>query len=724
MTDPTPENETIGSPQSEPHQTGIIILALISKMTKVPIDIRGIMREYGITSQEPSKEELVRILKNLQFRTSIKVMTLKQMAKYPIPAVIMFPDKTFGLLMKVDIENDQVTFFSGNDKTVHKKSFEEFDELTTGEIIVLKHRVQEMQRAAFGFSWFYKEILTYKRVIGEVLLGSFVVQLFGLVTPLFTQVILDKVIVHHSLSTLDVLGVAFLAIMVFEFLLNITRNYIFTHTANKIDAKLGAKLFRHLFSLPFVYFEGRRVGTIVARVRELDSIRDFITNKSVSVIIDMFFSSVFLIMMLLYSVKLTMIVLGFITLIALMYLCITPIFRERVNEKFEMGAHSSSFLVETITGVQTVKSLSIEGSMQRKWENYLGNYLQSSFNLNTVGNIARATSNLFQKAMTISILYFGVRLVIENQMTIGQLIAFQMFANQLTNPVLRLVNLWNELQQTLLAVDRLGDILNNPVESFSTQAITLPKLNGSLRFDNISFRYNMDLPYVVEKVNFAVAPGAHIGIVGRSGSGKSTLTKLIQRLYIPNDGAIYIDDIDSRHMNPTWLRNHIGVVLQENYLFSGTIRENIAMPRQDAPIELIIQVAKMAGAHEFISELSEGYDTPVGERGSALSGGQKQRIAIARALITDPRILILDEATSALDYESEKIIQQNLKNIKKGRTVFVIAHRLSTVRECDAIIAMDRGKIVEMGTHQQLMAKNGYYKMLASQQDELNAQTV
>ena len=544
------------------------------------------------------------------------------------------------------------------------------------------------------------------------------IQLFGLITPLFTQVILDKVVVHHTMTTLHVLGVGFLAIMCFEFLLSTARSYIFAHTANKIDAKLGAKLFKHLFALPFMYFESRKVGTIVARVRELDNIREFITNKSVSVIIDTLFSVIYFAMMLLYSWKLSAMVLGFIALIGLLYVLVTPTFRERLQRKFEMGAQSNSYLVETVTGIQTVKSLAIEGSMQRKWEDYLATYLKSAFQLNWLSNISQSLSSFLQRGMTLCVLFFGVQMVIQHELTIGQLIAFQMFSNQLTNPILRLVNLWNEFQQTLLAVDRLGDILNHPAEVHSAQAITLPKLEGIVRLDKISFRYGLDTPNVLNQISFTVPPGSSVGLVGRSGSGKSTITKLIQRLYIPQEGAIYIDEVDTRHMNPLWLRQHIGVVLQENYLFSGTIRENIALPRPDAPIELIIQAAQIAGVHDFIKELPEGYDTFVGERGSTLSGGQKQRIAIARALITNPRILIFDEATSALDYESERMIQSNLVQIKRGRTVFVIAHRLSTVRDCDVIIALDKGQIVEMGNHNELMAQEGYYYMLTTQQEK------
>lgn len=698
-------------------QTGLQCLDIIAKINQIDIDIRKIVKEYAISQEELSKEELVRICKNSDFKAKIKTILPSEIEnKYPLPAIIIQKDGSFSCLLKINSQDEKVLVFNPVEKQPKELTYEELNELSGNEFIILSHKMFNSQ-IKFGFEWFFAEIMTYKQVILEVLLGSFIVQLFGLVTPLFTQVILDKVIVHRTLTTLDVLAFGFIAVMIFEFLLNMSRKYIFVHTASKIDSKLGAKLFKHLFALPFTYFENRKVGNIIARVRELDQIRDFITNKSVSVIIDLFFSIVFVVMMLLYSIKLTFVVLGFVSLIAILYLLVTPELRRRLEKKFQMGAQSNSYLVESVTGIQTVKSLAIEGSMQKKWEDYLGNYVKSGFQLSNMGNISGAISGMFQKAMTITILYLGVKLVIENKLTIGQLIAFQMFANQFTAPILRLVNLWNELQQALLGIDRLGDILNTPVEVQSSKAITLPAVAGNVKFDNVSFKYNMNSPYVINSLSLEIKQGMSIGLVGRSGSGKSTITKLIQRLYVANEGAIYIDGVDIKQMNPAWLRQNIGVVLQENYLFSGTIRDNISLPMQNAPIELIINMSKIAGADEFIAQLPEGYETMVGERGSTLSGGQKQRIAIARALITNPKILIMDEATSALDYESESIIMRNMKEITKGRTTFIIAHRLSTVRNCDLIVVMDKGRIVEMGSHNQLMAQNGYYKFLNDQQN-------
>lgn len=562
-------------------QTALICLELVARLNRLDLDLRNVVREQGFGEGELATEELLRVAKQLGFTAKLKDLKAKSpelssqawkalAEKYPLPAIVILREKSYVVLLKIDLEKQTALIFLPGEKNVQEMSFYQFGEITTGQFIILSHR-QAISQVTFGFRWFYTEILKYKQIIFEVMTGSFFVQMMGLITPLLTQVILDKVVVHRTISTLDVLAVAFLFVMVMEFFLNVTRNYIFIHTANKIDAKLGSKLFKHLFALPYMYFESRKVGNIAARVRELDNIREFITNKSVSVIVDMFFSLIFLVMMFVYSTPLTLIVLVAVALVGAIYVTVTPVLRKRLQDKFAMASESSSYLVESITGIQTVKSLAIEGSMQKRWEDTLGNYLKASFKLSSLGTVAQAISNLFQRMMTIAILYFGVKLVLENKMTIGQLIAFQMFANQFTNPVLRLVNLWNEFQQALLGVDRLGDILNHPIEVQSTKPITLEKIQGAMRFDNVSFQYGPGKPMVLQNLSLNIKPGTSVGIVGRSGSGKSTLAKLLQRLYIANEGSIFVDNIDIKHLNPLWLRTKIGVVLQENYLFSGTM---------------------------------------------------------------------------------------------------------------------------------------------------------
>lgn len=700
-------------------QSALRSLEIVGALNNVRIDSRAIIRDYALNSA-PSFEELIRIAKDKGFKAKIKPLTIKNLASYPLPCIARDKNGVYFNILKVDTSKNEVLIFKDKNEPYAIKFEELLNILNPNpKMIVLKHKLLN-DRIKFGFGWFYARMLSYKKIVGEILIASFVIQLFGLVTPLFTQVVLDKVLVHHSLSTLNVIAVAFGAVIIFEMLLGLSRNYIFAHTTSKIDARLGAMLFDHLIKLPMIYFENRKVGNIVARVRELDSIREFIANKSVTVLLDMLFSVVFVIMMLLYSVKLTLVALAFVTVIATLYFFATPRLRARLEDKFQMGARSNSYLVESITGISTVKSLAIEGSMQRLWEDFLAKYVKSSFELSNLLNILSGIANALSKLMTLSILYLGVGLAIENKLSVGQLIAFQMFAGQFSAPIMRLVGLWNEFQQALLSVDRLGDILNTPKEQENDNAITLNEIRGGVKFDNVSFKYSPNSPTVLQNFSLEVKPNTSIGIVGRSGSGKSTLTRLLQRLYYANEGAIYIDGVDIRHMNPSWLRQNIGVVLQDSYLFSGSVKENIAYAYPSAPMDLILQASKIAGADEFISTLPEGYDTLVGERGSSLSGGQKQRIAIARAILTNPRILIFDEATSALDYESEKIISNNLSAIKKNRTVFIVAHRLSTVRECNEIIVLDKGRLIERGDHESLMRQGGYYHFLNNQQETSN----
>lgn len=696
-------------------------MEIVGHLNNVAIDSRAIIRDYGLQGAL-SLEELTKIAKHKGFTAKIKELSFKNLLSYPMPCIAQDSDGAYFNILKADEQKRELLIFKDKNEPYVVK-FDEIKATLNPKAIFLKHKILN-DRIKFGFGWFYARLLHYKKIVAEVLVASFMLQLFGLITPLFTQVVLDKVLVHHSLSTLNVIAFAFGAVILFEMLISLSRNYIFAHTTSKIDARLGALLFAHLIKLPMTYFENRKVGNIVARVRELDSIREFIANKSVTVLLDILFSIVFIVMMLFYSVKLTLIAVCFVSVIAVLYFFATPKLRQKLENKFQMGAKSNSYLVESITGITTVKSLAIEGSMQRLWEDFLAKYVKSSFELSNLSNILSGIANALQKLMTLSILYFGVGLVIENKLSVGQLIAFQMFAGQFSAPIMRLVGLWNEFQQALLSVDRLGDILNTPVEQDNDKAITLSSIKGDIKFDNVSFKYSPNAPIVLSEFSLDVKAGGSIGIVGRSGSGKSTLTRLIQRLYYANEGAIYIDGVDIRHMSPSWLRQNIGVVLQENYLFSGSIKENIAYAHPSASMQRIIEASRVAGADEFISTLPQGYDTFVGERGSALSGGQKQRIAIARAILSDPRILIFDEATSALDYESERIISNNMKAIKQNRTVFIVAHRLSTVRDCDEIIVLDKGKLIERGDHDSLMRLKGYYYFLNSQQESIAGQNL
>lgn len=577
-------------------------------------------------------------------------------------------------------------------------------------------------RRRFDFSWFIPAILKYRTMLGEVLLASFFIQLFALVTPLFFQVIIDKVLIHSGLTTLDVLAVGLLVVSIFEVLLGGLRNYVFSHTTNRIDVTLGAELFRHLLRLPLSYFEARRVGDTVARVRELEGIRNFITGSAVTLVIDLLFTVVFFAVMFLYSPLLTWIVLATIPGYVILAAVVTPILRARLHEKFNRGAENQAFLVESVNGIETLKACAVEPQNQRRWEEQLAAYVRASFRAANLVNIANQGAGLMNKIMVVLVLWAGARLVIDGQLTVGQLVAFNMFAARISGPILRLAQLWQEFQQAGISVERLGDILNaQPEPTHNPGRASPPKLEGRVTFERVGFRYRPDGPEILSQVSFDVRPGEVIGIVGRSGSGKSTLAKLIQRLYVPQSGRVLVDGVDLALVDPTWLRYWIGVVLQENFLFNRSVRENIALSDPALPMERVIHAAKQAGAHEFILELPEAYDTLVGERGCNLSGGQRQRIAIARALIADPRILILDEATSALDYESEAIILQNMRYICKGRTVFIIAHRLSAVCNANRILVIEKGRVVEEGTHQELVNGKGYYAKLHASQMGLAA---
>jgi len=590
----------------------------------------------------------------------------------------------------------------------------ELEALWDGRIVLVARRAGLVDLARrFDITWFLGASGKYRGILGEVFVASFFLQLFALATPLIFQVVIDKVLVHRSMSTLDLLIVAFSAIAIFETVLGALRTYVFAHTTNRIDVELGARLFRHLLALPIAYFQARRVGDSVARVRELENIRNFLTGSALTLVIDLFFTIVFIAVMFVYSSLLTWIIIASFPFYIAVSAVATPIFRQRLDEKFKRGAENQAFLVESVTGVETLKSMAVEPQMQRRWEEQLAGYVTASFRVTSLGNVASQGVQLVSKLATALTLYFGARLVIEGGLSVGELVAFNMLSGRVSQPVLRLAQIWQDFHQARLSVARLGDILNTPPEqTYNASRSTLPAVIGSVRFEHVTFRYRVDGSEVLHDIDFDVPAGQIVGIVGPSGSGKSTVAKLVQRLYVPESGKVLVDGIDLAVVDQAWLRRQIGVVLQENVLFNASVRANIALADPAMSMERVIAAATLAGAHDFILELPEGYDTIVGERGSSLSGGQRQRIAIARALVGSPRILIFDEATSSLDYESEQIIQNNMRKIVEGRTALIIAHRLSTVRRANRIITIERGRIVEDGTHDELVRSGGRYAML------------
>ncbi len=689
---------------------GLYVLVSMLRFHGIGADPEQIRHRFGGTAIGIS--EILRCAKELGLKARLRTTAWPRLATTPLPAIAALRDGTFMLLAKVG--DDKIIVQSPGSPRPAMMTRAELEQVWDGQLILMTRRAGLVNLSRrFDVTWFLGAIHKYRRHLGEVVLASFFLQLFALISPLFFQVVIDKVLVHRSMSTLDVLVIGLVTISVFETILGILRTYLFSHTTNRIDVELGARLFRHLLALPVAYFGARRVGDSVARVRELENIRNFLTSSSLTLVIDLFFTFVFLAVMFLYSPLLTWIVLASFPFYIGISAGVTPLFRARLDEKFARGAENQAFLVETVTGVETLKAMAVEPQMQSRWEEQLAGYVAASFRVLKLGNTASQSVQLVSKLVTAFTLYFGAKAVIDGSLSVGELVAFNILAGRVSQPVLRLAQVWQDFHQARLSVARLGDILNTPAEpAFNPNRAALPAIRGDIALEHVTFRYRIDGQEVLHDVSFSVSAGQVIGIVGPSGSGKSTVTKLIQRFYVPESGRVLVDGVDLAMVDTAWLRRQIGVVLQENVLFNRSVRDNIALVDPAMPIERVIAAAELAGAHDFILELPEGYDTIIGERGGTLSGGQRQRVAIARALVANPRILIFDEATSALDYESERVIQDNMNHIAQGRTVFIIAHRLSAVRRADRIMTIERGRLIEDGTHDELIKTGGRYATL------------
>ena len=694
------------------NNSGMSSLLMIARHHGIAVDEAKLLHEFG--RRAFTKDVILLAAKRLGLTAKLVKQDPERLNRTPMPAIAIDKDGNFFIAIQFG--------FEGGDKSKGKMvirqpgsadnqvlDLPDFLDIWSGKFIFCISKANFLKELAkFDFSWFVPAIVKYRKLLTEVLVITFVLQLIGLATPLAFQVIMDKVLVNHAMMTLNVVAFALLCATIFENILTAIRTWLFAQTTSKIDVELGARLYRHLFSLPIAYFESRRVGDSLARIRELENIRSFLTGNAITLVMDMLFSVVYAVVMFCYSFKLSMLVIATIPIYVVLSLVVTPILRARLNEFFYIGAKQQAFLVESISGIGTVKSMAVEPRWIENWEKQLASSVSSGLDVLNVGVVAGTAVTTVGKLLTVGI----SSAVVDGDLTVGQFIAFTMISSRLTDPIMRIANLWNNFQQVGISVERLGDILNAPAEIVGNKT-RIPRLEGSIEFDQVSFRYRPEAPDVIRSVNVKIEAGQVIGIVGRSGSGKSTLTKLVQRLYIPDRGRVLVDGQDIAIIDTTSLRHQLGVVLQENLLFTGTIRDNIALANPALPIEPIMEAAKLAGAHEFICELPEGYDTRVGEHGTGLSGGQRQRIAIARTLITNPRVLIFDEATSALDYESEKVIQENMRKICAGRTVLIIAHRLSAVRDADRILVMERGQIIEDGSHAELLEKKeGMYAHL------------
>ena len=688
---------------------GATALAFILQLIGLPADAAQILHQSG--KSHLTDVDILRIARGFPVKARLVQSDMARLAETPMPALAAMKDGGWWVIGQVGPEKLLVKdpAIEAPQAVTHAEFAAQWSK---GLLLLTRRAPLTDPHRRFDIGWFVGAIRKYRTSLSEVLAASFFLQIFALLTPLFFQVVIDKVFVHRGLSTLEVLALGMGVMAVFEVVLGGLRTYLFSHTSNRVDVELGARLFRHLFALPMTYFQSRRVGDTVARVRELDNIRQFLTSSAISLTLDLFFALIFLGVLFIYSPVLALIVTAALPFYVLISVGVTPLFRRRLNERFRRGAENQAFLVEAISGVETVKAMALEPVMQRRWEEQIAGYVSSTFRVSQLSTVATQAVLLISKITSVLILFVGARLVIENKLTVGELVAFNMIAGQLQAPVLRLAQLWQDFQQARISIERLGDVLNATPEPGGQGVTTLPPIRGDVHLDKVSFRYRIDTSLVVQEISLTIPAGQVIGVVGASGSGKSTLARLVQRLYVPEAGRVLVDGVDLAVTDPSWLRRQIGVVLQENVLFNRSVRENIALADPGISMDRVIASAVLAGAHEFILGLPEGYGTIIGERGASLSGGQRQRIAIARALIGDPRILIFDEATSALDYESEAAIQANMREICRGRTVILIAHRLSTLRGADRIITIERGRLVEDGAHESLLAAGGRYAHL------------
>ena len=706
-------------PASGP-DSALACFILLAKFLGVPADPGQIAHEHGEPAGGYTLEDLARIAKRLKIVARIKSAAHADLPKMPLPALAELRDGQIVILLKIDEQEEGLRALvqRGDGERPEIWTGGELDGRVAGRLLLMTTREQMTGVSRpFDISWFIPALVKYRGALRDVLIGSFFLQLMGLVSPIFFQLVIDKVLVHQSLTTLDVLAIGLATVLLFETLLSALRNWLFAHTTNRVDSELSARMFRHLLNLPLSYFEARRVGDSVARVRELERIREFLTSNAVTVVIDLFFTIVFFAVMYLYSPMLTLIVALSIPVYVAISIAITPVLRAKLDEKFKRGAENQAFLVESVTGIGTLKAMAVEPQMRAKWEKQFAGYTNTGFAVATLANWGSHLIQIVSKLTTVAILYFGAKAVIAGDLSVGSLVAFNMLSGRVAQPILRLAQLWQDFQQVRISVDRLGDVLNTPAEpEHNPNRASLPPIRGKVEFDKVRFRYRPDAPEALRGVSLAIEAGEMLGIVGPSGSGKSTLTKLVQRLYVPEQGRVLVDGTDLALVDPAWLRRQIGVVLQENILFNRSVRENIALADPTLPMERVMAAASLAGAHDFILELPHGYDTIIDERGGNLSGGQRQRMAIARALISNPRILILDEATSALDAESEEIIQTNLRRIAHGRTVIIIAHRLSAVRQCHRIVTVEAGTITEIGNHESLLKSGGRYAQLYAKQ--------
>ena len=703
---------------------GYKVLATIAKTMGYHVTAQQLGHQMGHGRGNPSTDDLMRAAKMIGMRVRlVRDPSAQKLRSVPTPAMIKLSDGCWHVF-RGETRGDLFKLQDPVEKRTVEIPMDELYARFGGEVLLVgKSFGHATEDLSFGVSWFLPFIKRYRRAIVEMLVVSFFVNLLALGYPLMFQLVIDKVLPHKSFSTLVVITGGLLLLAFFSWILSYLRQYLVQHTANRIDVELGAKLYSHLLHLPISYFESRSAGVIVTRARELRSIRAFLTGQAMLTSVDLLFIVIYFAVLFFYSKLLTLVVLASMPVYIGVGFFIRPMLRRLAKARFRAFAAGQQLLVESVVGIQTVKSAAVEPLFERRWEERLAAFARASFDSRMLGVKASTTVKFINKATSAVILFLGVMAVISGSMTVGGLIAFKMISRLIAKPIMRISQLYQDFQEVQISIEHVADIFDAEVERRDVATLAGPQLKGRISMRDVGFRYRPELPAVLKHVSLEIEAGEVIGIVGPSGSGKSTLTKLLQRFHSPTTGEILVDGIDIAQADPSWLRRQLGVVLQENFLFNQSVHENIAMARPEMPRAQVIRVARLAGADEFVAKLPQGYDTKIEERGSNLSGGQRQRLAIARALATNPRVLIFDEATSALDYESERIIQTNMNSIVQDRTVVIIAHRLAAVRACDRIIGMVDGEIVEIGSHDQLLRRRGglYAHLWSLQNEHLSA---
>lgn len=720
-------SSTPDQPESNANHTSLKCLALIGRHHGVDISVDRLIHDYSLETTEPSVKRLLRMASDHGFKVRPTRISWRQLLRmgdaYPIMARLKNGNYVILVGMRESEGEDgkvrqQVAVY---DPLADRNDFlflskKDLEKSWNGDVILAKRKYSILDsKQPFSLRWFIPEIARQWTAFVDVVVAALFIYALALVVPLFFQIVIDKVLVNNAQNTLRVIAVGIVLALVFDGILNYLRSYLLLHATSKIDVRVSTRTFAHMLALPMNYFERITAGVLTKHMQQASRIREFLTGQLFLTLLDSAALLVFLPILFIYSYQLSLIVLLFSGLLAGVIAILLGPYKRRLEALYVAEGDRQAMLVETIHGAQTVKALSMEPTQRKKWDDKSAQAIAMHYRVGKISITATTLSKFLEKLMTVAIVYFGAELVFSKSISVGALVAFNMISGRVSGPLVQLVSLIHSYQETALSVRMLGEVMNRPAEAGLGHGLR-PPLVGKIEFEDVEFQYNTSSPPALDGVSLTIPAGKVIGLVGRSGSGKTTITRMIQGMYRPQSGLIRVDGLDMRELDIAHLRQNIGIVLQDNFLFRGTVRENIGMAKSNAGFPEIVHAAKLAGADEFIERMPQSYDTMLEENGSNLSGGQKQRLAIARALLTNPKILIFDEATSALDPESEAIIQANLRKIARGRTVVIVSHRLSTLTGCDTIVVLDRGKIEKTGSHRELLDGSKVYKDLWYQQ--------